>query len=111
MDHVSVSTTDGESAGRSSQYKVARKPKHSVLTSPPIQPCTGSGGVHLILIHCAIRLSNRLEQESQRRGNIQIVVQCLFKSSRWALGVGRWALGVFLFRDFVKPGEPFINSA
>src|SRR5262249_20048807 len=37
---------------------------------PPIQPCVCRGGVEFVFIHRAVRLPNRFEQESERRGNV-----------------------------------------
>ena len=47
---------------------------------PPIQPSLCRGGIELILIHRSIRLPNRFEQKSKRRGNIEIVIERFFKS-------------------------------
>src|SRR5215471_11104349 len=87
------------------------KIKNSVDPFPPFQPCACRIRVHFVLIHRAIGFANRFEEKSQRSRNVEIVIQRVFQSSSWALGVGRWALGVCFFCNSSQPRQPLIDSS
>ncbi len=84
----------------------------SVDPFPPIEPSVRGRGVEFVFVHCAVRFANRFEQESERRGNVQIIIERFFKLLRWTLGVGRSRVGRSLFLQLraIAPSHSSIRA-
>ena len=77
---------------RNGDFSLSFKIKNGVDPFPPIQPGSCRSGIHFVLVHRAIGFTNGFEQKPERTGNVEIVIQRVFKLCGWALGVGRWEL-------------------
>ena len=64
---------------RNHDFGLRFKLENSADPIPPIQPQSRRLRVELIFVHRAVRFANGFKQKSQRRGDIQIVIESILK--------------------------------
>src|SRR5437667_417834 len=93
----------------SSPSTAAFKIKDLVDSIPPTQPLGRRLPVELAFIHRAICLADRFEKETERRRNIQIVVERVFEFvTELHLDL---SIALFISGDFAQTFKPIVDSA